>query len=365
MNDDSLSPVFNLRGCNLTEIGGTNKIDGKLMNDDGTMNYVTRNAFLSTYDNTLGVFKNPDVSIFNYTEQKTCPLGYRMTLSEEVIQALTKEKVKGYFFVRQKRIPTSLCQGLSVSIDRNSYVPMLYDNKSKNYFTESFLSSTKSLKGSFREHKITTDRRQSSGLLSVDAMVESTLQSNLDGSEFTLKPCSSEDGTLNNLDRHFWVTQSDNYNSSKFSQASSVYVNADTSLKYVNGCGYSTKCGTGEDVSQFSFFETYNDSADNTKLVRGLYTPYIGVNKSLKNNVVYTIKVPNYSIANIHEYMEVRGRDNSPFFAISNRHELGTKSQAVDVMRGDCFTNTVTIRLNRNFIDSEVPLCDYIVDPDT
>jgi hypothetical protein len=35
------------------------------------------------------------------------------------------------------------------------------------------------------------------------------------------------------------------------------------------------------------------------------------------------------------------------------------------VFRGDCFTATVTIRINTNFIDSEVPTNDLIVNPNT
>ena len=41
------------------------------------------------------------------------------------------------FLVRQKRIPTILGQGLSVGIDRTSYIPMLYDGE--NYcFSKSY-----------------------------------------------------------------------------------------------------------------------------------------------------------------------------------------------------------------------------------
>ena len=39
--------------------------------------------------------------------------------------------------------------------------------------------------------------------------------------------------------------------------------------------------------------------------------------------------------------------------------------ELVDVFRGDCYTNTVTMRLNRNFIDSEVPVNEIIMDNTT
>ena len=33
--------------------------------------------------------------------------------------------IKGFFIVRQKRIPTTLCQGLSIGVDRTSHVPTI------------------------------------------------------------------------------------------------------------------------------------------------------------------------------------------------------------------------------------------------
>ena len=53
-----------------------------------------------------------------------------MSVSSDVRRELVKRKVKGFFFVRQKRIPTILGQGLSIGIDSTSYVPMLYQNES-------------------------------------------------------------------------------------------------------------------------------------------------------------------------------------------------------------------------------------------
>ena len=47
------------------------------------------------------------------------------------------------------------------------------------------------------------------------------------------------------------------------------------------------------------------------------------------------------------------------FFQFVSDQEL------VDVFRGDCYTNTVTMRLNRNFIDSEVPVNEIIMDNTT
>lgn len=378
MNDDSLSPVFNLRGCKFAEVGEFNYTSGSLYKDPVTreqMNYLERDSFLSDgnyLDNTFGVFKNPDTNVINYNEGEVNPLYYQMTLTEEVIYALTKLKVKGFFFVRQKRIPTSLCQGLSVGVDRTSYVPMLYDSEKNEYFTESFLSPSRTLVHSFDSHRISTIRKECSGLLSLDANVIPELQSNFDGTEFVLKARSLVSGTLNNNQRHFWVTQSDAINEDTFVQASSIFINSEVPLKYVNNFGFATKCGTQEDISQFSFFGDKNYKEDNQNLVRGIYCSFIGTNAQLKDNEIYTVKIPNYSSSVYKDYFSIRGKDNAPFFAISNRYSIHDSSITtvggevkLDVYRGDCYTNTVTIRLNRNFVDSEVPINDIIINPDT
>jgi hypothetical protein len=64
------------------------------------------------------------------------------------------------------------------------------------------------------------------------------------------------------------------------------------------------------------------------------------------------------------DYIAIRGNDNSPFYSISNRFDI-SKFESTDVYRGDCFTATVTIRINRNFRDPNTPLNDIIVDPET
>lgn len=377
MNDDSLSPVFNLRGCSFEDVNYSNfdSASESLYKDPttGEMNYLERDDFLTGkkyLDNTFGVFKNPTYEVLNFNNETINPLYYQVTFSPQVKGALSKYSVKGYFIVRQKRIPTILCQGLSIGVDRSSYIPMLYNNSDKSYFTESFLSPSRTLVHTFNSHikETKTTRKQCSGLLSVDVNLHPQLQSNFDGSEFILKQYYNTDGTLNTDGRHFFISyKNGSLNKNRFEQASATFVDSETPLKYVNGFGYSTKCGAAEDVSQFSFFDERNYNEKNTKLLRGLYCPFLGINTSLQDNTLYSVKIPNYSESSLKEYFLIRGKDNSPFFAVSDRYELSDldSSSSIDVYRGDCYSATVTIRLNRNFVDSEVPINDTIIDPDT
>jgi hypothetical protein len=202
MNDDSLSPVYNLRGVAFPELNATNiNTNGKygdLMVDTGNknekiLNYLPLDLFIgeSNLANTKGVFQMPNVSIID--KQAVKPLYLKFTISSEIRQKLSEYQIKGYFFVRQKRIPTILAQGLSIGIDAVGYVPLIYNNSNDNlYETESFLSQNSGvLTTTFEDRIITAERKGSSALLCLDANVSPLLQSNFNGMEYVISKSKS------------------------------------------------------------------------------------------------------------------------------------------------------------------------------
>jgi hypothetical protein len=66
MNDDSLSPVYNLRGCAFNEVGDSNIHNPYLsLYENGKKVYVNKDEFIFNgkyLDNTMGVFKNPSIT---------------------------------------------------------------------------------------------------------------------------------------------------------------------------------------------------------------------------------------------------------------------------------------------------------------
>ena len=398
MKDDSLSPVFNLRGCVFSDVNTGN--NSEITNLTGSnipykvwdipskkwvTNYLERDEFLSSesdLSNTFGVFKNPvetkDTVIQNYTEKETKPWYYKISLPTfeyeekgKKINALTElEKfgVKGFFFVRQKRIPMTLCQGLALGIDKESSLPMLYDDTTKNYFTESFLNQTDgNLNSTFLNRKITSNDRKGTAIISVEACLNPTLQSSLDGSSFLLQGVCSNGRVVQNS-RRFSVNF-ENTEKLPFFSSKCVFMNSDVPYKYIDGFGFSSRAGAAESVKEFVFFGEGTDDVKknpkNYKLVRGVYAPYIAVCANLENNALYNIKTENYSNQFMKDYFCIRRDDNSPFYAISNRFELKNCEPSIDIYRGDCFTNTVSIRLNRNFVDPDWPINDTIIDSKT
>lgn len=396
MNDDSLSPVFNLRGCEFPNMDYTNT-DGSSIQykkwDSSTRkwitNYIERDEFLTAEPNlanTFGVFKNPVQSkncfIQDYAQETIKPWFYKITIPKDLkfthedktlnvnlFDELRKFGVKGFFFVRQKRIPSILCQGVSIGIEEESALPTLWDPIREEYFAESFLSQgTGNLDTTYENRKTYCNTRKGSALLSVDASVNPELQSTLDGSSFLLQQVNNARNLKQNNRR--FIVNFTNKDSINHQSAKCIYIQSDTPYKYVDGFGFSTRAGCAESVKDFSFFgKEINDKIkydkDNRKLIRGVFSPYIGVCANLENNCIYNIKPENYSSQYMKDYFGIRRDDNSPFYAISDRFELNENNNEIDVYRGDCFTNTVTLRLHRNFVDPDYPVSDTIVDPNT
>ena len=105
LNDGSTTPVFNMLG-------------------DG--------------NNDKGVFKVPDLDVLSTRN----PIYFNFTLPDLSGLGEYEDKIKGWFIVRQKRIPTTICQALSIGTDKRCYLPVIpYNGK---WYIESFLSLDRS-----------------------------------------------------------------------------------------------------------------------------------------------------------------------------------------------------------------------------
>lgn len=415
MNDNTLSPVFPLRGCEFGAINACN------LSEFTEIKNLEKNSYLNTegwLSNTFGVFKLPKETtktcIINYNDKTVKPWYFSIEIPQLVKNSLKSAGVKGYIIVRQKRLANTLCQGLSLGVDKESHIPMLYNTEEKQFFTESFLSAITEYKtesgikkawkissiasilatagaslaksgaalaaGKYKKtvenikptltsdlssRILTAKKSKGSALLSLDVDCIPELKSKFDGSSFILsKSVETSLSADSDEERHFYTMSGKQSESSVDTSSSVTYIPEDTSLKYMNGYSFSSKCGAAEDVSKFSFFEDIDWDKDTNKLLRGQWTSYLGINDSLDPNCIYSIKIPGYTQSKLKNYFEIRKNDNSPFYAISDRKIIG-EEESIDVYRGDCYTSTITIRLNRNFVDSDVPICDVIIDNET
>ena len=131
LSDGSTTPVFNITGYYTI-----NYENGVFVNDQTT-------------SNEFGIFKTPNVNILAADDIKPLCFQFNVPLYTDEEFA---SKVKGYFIVRQKRIPITICQGLSIGVDGRSHTPLTYYNETENgvvtdegWMTESFLSVRKAM----------------------------------------------------------------------------------------------------------------------------------------------------------------------------------------------------------------------------
>lgn len=83
----------------------------------------------------MGVFKTPNDDVLNQKK----PLCFEFTIPSNELAKLKKLGIIGYFVVRQKRIPITICQAYGVGINSGCFIPMikLEDNS---YYAESFVT---------------------------------------------------------------------------------------------------------------------------------------------------------------------------------------------------------------------------------
>lgn len=489
--DGTNTQVFNLKGCRFDALDESNMDPGHNTWVRGQKKPVAYPFFDQTdkLDNVAGVFKTPDINVLQ--QGHVMPMYFTFKLSDQIIDELKAQDVVGYFIVRQKRLPITICQGFGIGVDKNCYVPMLFNGEG--YHAESFimdsahdrrliyndvsvsgdvvtltdsnkyvyylykaewwtwigshrvklhvigpngqnpdycyyscekpaskenearqacldycrsagitLSSTEPRtnctynaartdpdglneldpeghikKASYRERTVSTCQENGKGLISVDAMVNPEIQSMLCGTKFTLDPINSCFIKRNSV---MFVGLGYDSTNEESTEAKLIYIPEGTPLKYIDNVGFSTQSGDGVNVSSFGFLEKNPDPLEDQSavenVIRGLFTPFIGVitekeEQNIKPNNLYNIRVP-HSDSFMSDF-RTRFNDSSAYYAVSDRLPLNhsydsldddEKPKGVEVYRGDCFVNTVTVRMHRNFIDSTAPVTDKIVKPD-
>lgn len=130
-----LTPVFNIRGCsNVQEyndefqytqekIWEKDKETGETVRNyidynESTFILVSKGSINVQDENVKGVIK------FNSNSDTNQIHSLDIRIDTEAITEL-KKYIKGFFFVRQPRIPTILAQGITIGIDQTSYTPTI------------------------------------------------------------------------------------------------------------------------------------------------------------------------------------------------------------------------------------------------
>lgn len=409
LNDFSLSPVFNIRG--IKELSETSLFYKEYSLSDA-LNY--REDFIleksideNNPENAKGVFKiNTNSSVFS-GKDSISPIGLKFNFNNQVIEGTSKdgqkglkELTKGFFIVRQKRIPTLLSQGVAIATSTKAKTPLIkgtFDDEvvtSNEYFSESFLTNY-SGKPKLGRSYFKIEDVKNNALLCPEANLRTNVLNNFfNSSEFTLKRTKfSSSGifvdpigtrvepgqtsnrvmfTLGNLVKNS-IESNNTISTNLLLVESGIELINNTKNSFCSRSGNPSEAWKHSDPVLGNISDlrdndvTENDWSLGTSKIRGDFNNYIGTDyDNLEFGQNYNIFQRDYNFEDKwKDYFRIRYNDSSSFMPVSDRFDWSdvVNSYTKNVYRGDCYINTYTHRMLSNFIDLELPTNNQIVDP--
>ena len=394
MKDGSLSPVYNIRGKNgipkfeelqsaylqsdLWKYENNEKVRNHIPIDESTFD-VSGTSYL---ENAKGVLR------INTDSDSRKVYGIGIAIPTEVSEYLNT-LVQGLFIVRQKRIPTILAQAYVMPRDLEAEVPLI--NYGGSYIAERFLDNDRKLNESYLPRLYTISdmarvNRSAKVAICPEYDVRQSYFNHLfTGTEYVVRKADIQPSmtTLSRdiyNDRHYYV---DNYygrREEQFSRAKIIGVGDNVPIAAVEDYNFRGRAGEAEEGFRFRYIESKNKEKEATNLIRGAYSPYLGIiGDQVTIGSIINIYIPGYSEAQMSTYFNTRYEDNSPYYSVSSRLSLANidsllslqkaggdlYTYTVPCYRGDCYICNFTHRLNRNFQDPSAPTNDEVVDENT
>lgn len=394
MKDGSLSPVYNIRGKN-----GIPKFEElqsaylqsdlwKYENNEKVRNYIPIDESTFDVSGTSYLENAKGVLRINTDSDSRKVYGIGIAIPTEVSEYLNT-LVQGLFIVRQKRIPTILAQAYVMPRDLEAEVPLI--NYGGSYIAERFLDNDRKLNESYLPRLYTISdmarvNRSAKVAICPEYDVRQSYFNHLfTGTEYVVRKADIQPSmtTLSRdiyNDRHYYV---DNYygrREEQFSRAKIIGVGDNVPIAAVEDYNFRGRAGEAEEGFRFRYIESKNKEKEATNLVRGAYSPYLGIiGDQVTIGSIINIYIPGYSEAQMSTYFNTRYEDNSPYYSVSSRLSLANidsllslqkaggdlYTYTVPCYRGDCYICNFTHRLNRNFQDPSAPTNDEVVDENT
>ena len=430
LNDYTLSPVFNIRGKKTIDLNTefehfdvskpiNSREDYIIENSDSYSNNPENIKGVFKIDSSLGQTSEEQIDmegkvIFN-EDDSIKPLGIKFNFDKYAIEGKSinnvlglKDLTKGFFIVRQKRIPTILAQGIGIGTSEKSFIPVIKGYQPEkfrnNWFTEAFLRQQP-----FQGRNVLVlgsnyfaldpegngiNVKQNALLCPEAALRTSLFNTYFNSSEFVLLPfkydidnkvfksrwIGDDNFTLNGLKR----TDANRYRTPITSSLTLIEPGisrlSDDDITFASKAGDESIAYKHLDpiLGDFEDMNTPiypNDSiADPTgknnkwnttgTKVRGIFNTYVGSRSEVVHGEYYNIYQKGYNFeTKWKDYFKIRYNDSAPFFPVSDRIEWSNlKDRSTIVFRGDCYINTYTHRMNWNFIDPDLPTNKKIID---
>ena len=409
--DNSLSPVFNIQGVDFSKKDklSTTDLFQKLFNENNESVCIQWEAEPEDYYfnkeyrlNSRGVVKFPKIRNFslsggvlqprplyisfdlNNIGVTTLDSDGNITSTDQNITAdefFRKHGIKGLFFVRQTRIPTILCQGITIGLTGKEFgaIPVIKQNSQ--YQSQSFLDDY-FINPYGKDIDVLKKNVKNRVLLAPDAeLSEATFNQIFVSNKFALDKVGStglRDFDVNGLGSQY-VDNFTPTNTQDFQRRKLTNVQEDVKTLTDGEVYFSTFAGNPDepyktaDVNNIWNKTKPQNLTQSKSLIRGKWGPFIGVGEPEVNQSefvygnIYNIKNENYcddpeSATDLD--FQRRCNAQEAYRAISDRTEInGIQDLRLDCYRGDCFISFFTHRVMRNFIDPELPTNHKIIDP--
>lgn len=397
LTDGSLSPVFNIRGRDNLK---TFTNFGLAYNDVSLYDPTTNERQYISFDEETFLMENRKSPLENIkgvvrinedfmNNNSSNVIGINISADTNVLAELkNKHGIKGFFFTRQKRVPTILTQMITIGGARlktlneeaqtKYYVPTIpvLDNK---YLFEGALaydSTNQPLRidSNYRERAKSfpwnNTIKNNIGLCPDFELNTPYFNSVFSGSEFVLKLSDEQPLATgfeqNNLEMRLYEIKDYVFNKSNtFISTKIVTVPDATPLMGLDKDVFHAQLANPTITGGLSpMSDTYRRIA-----LRGNYGPYLGFNSDLLEKCkIYNVYIPQYNVNLMENYFNIRMNDVSPYYAIGNRLDINNYiSTGINqtFYRGDCYICDYTHRINRNFQDPVVGFTDVFVKPDS
>ena len=421
--DFTLSPVFNTRGINLLTPNTVFTPFSIESNINYQEDYIIEGSSQTYPENAKGVFKiNSNNAMFSGNGEIT-PIGIKFNFNDAQTNVLNgvpekgikglKDLTKGFFIVRQKRIPTIISQGVAIATSNKSYNPLIkgtFTDKNgasyNTYFGESFLHTHEQYHPRLGRGLFEVTDVKNNTLLCPEANLRKTLFNNyFNASEFYLKRTNySSKGIFTDYSSYserkiFYLGNYDPINySNEYIPTNLLLVEPGLELTRTTNNKFCSRAGIDSIAYKhidpvLGNLEDYSDPADEVVVpenlppwipknkyileklnykwtnsvskIRGEFNTFIGTDyNNLSHGQVYNIFQKGYNFDTYwKDYFKIRYNDSSPFMAVSDRISWDSITTSTPTLyRGDCYINTFTHRMNWNFIDPELPTNHRIID---
>lgn len=394
MKDGSLSPVYNIRGKN-----GIPKFEElqsaylqsdlwKYENNEKVRNYIPIDESTFDVSGTSYLENAKGVLRINTDSDSRKVYGIGIAIPTEVSEYINT-LVQGLFIVRQKRIPTILAQAYVMPRDLEAEVPLI--NYGGSYIAERFLDNDRKLNESYLPRLYTISdmarvNRSAKVAICPEYDVRQSYFNHLfTGTEYVVRKADIQPSmtTLSRdiyNDRHYYVDSYYGRREEQFSRAKIIGVGDNVPIAAVEDYNFRGRAGEAEEGFRFRYIESKNKEKEATNLIRGAYSPYLGIiGDQVTIGSIINIYIPGYSEAQMSTYFNTRYEDNSPYYSVSSRLSLANIDSLLSLQkagddlytyivpcyRGDCYICNFTHRLNRNFQDPSAPTNDEVVDENT